>query len=125
VADQGVGTPGRVDVRTEASGLERGRHGAAGVVEPHVVRERAGQHPRDLGDVGDPPRTQERLRVVDGRAVPADLTGARHQTGERREQARLARADLPEQEHQLAVGDGEVDVADPDGAVVVDRAHAG
>ena len=53
--------------------------------------------------------------------VPADLAGAADEAGERAEQAGLARADLAEQQDQLAGADVEVDVLDAEGAVVVHR----
>ena len=67
------------------------------------------------------PGRRNGLRVVDEAAVPADLAGAADQAGERAEQAGLARADLAEQQHQLAGPHVEVDVLDADGAVVVHR----
>ena len=121
VADQRLGSAGRLDVGGEPGGLEGRAEHPVGVVEEDVVGEGPGEHPGHLGDVGDPAGPQERLRVLDGPAVPADLAGAGDQARQRREQAGLPRADLAEEQHQLVGLDGQVDVADPDGPVVVDR----
>ncbi len=68
-----------------------------------VVREGAGQHPRHLGDVGDPARAAGRpggrRRTVSFQRTSPVLVD---QAGQRAEQARLAGADLAEQQHQLA-----------------------
>jgi hypothetical protein len=90
------------------------------VVERDVVGERAGQHPRHLADVGDLAGPQERLRVVDLAVVPLDAALVVDEAGERGQQARLARPDLADEQHEVAGVDGEVDVAHADRAVVVD-----
>ncbi len=89
VADQGVAPPASATSRpSRASAIASST--SRSVVERDVVGERAGQHPRHLGHVGDPAGPQERLGVVDGAAVPARAPRA-DQAGERRE-----RLDLPE-----------------------------
>ena len=85
---------------SRASSTARSKH--AVVVEQDVVGEGAGEHARDLGDVGDLARAQEGLGVGDLDAVPADRAGVLDEAGQRREQAGLAGADLAQQQHQLA-----------------------
>ena len=121
VADERVGPARLGDVALHPGGRESRLDAAAGMVEGHVVRERPGQHPGHLGDVRDPRGSQLHLRVAHGPAVPEDLAGVGRQTHQGGEQAGLARADLAQQEHELARLDREVDVLDADGAVVVDR----
>ena len=65
------------------------------------------------------------MRVGDLPTVPEQYAGVFDQAGECREQARLAGADLPDQQHQFAGLHGEIHVADADRAVVVDSREAG
>jgi len=67
---------------------------------------------------------EERLGVGDLPTVPEQYAGVLDEAGECGEQAGLAGADLPDQQHQLAGLHGEVDAADADRAVVVYRREA-
>ena len=103
VADEGVGSAGLGDVPLHTGRRQCRLDQPVGVVEGDVAGEGAGQHPRHLGDVGDPAGPQLDLRLGKGAAVPEHLPGVGGQPGQRREQAGLAGADLAQQEHQLAL----------------------
>ena len=107
VPDQRVGAAGVLDVGGQPGGLQRrarppGRRGRAG-----RCRRRCRTAPAAPGRRGRPGRAAgTACGSATASAVPADLAGAGHQAGQRREQAGLARADLAEQQHQLAGLDG-------------------
>ena len=94
------------------------------MVERDVVGEGPREHPRHLADVGDLARAQEELRVVDLDVVPADAAFVVDESGEARQQARLARSHPTGQQHERAGVDVEGDAVGADGAVVVDGGHA-
>ena len=119
MTDRRVGPSGVGHVGAQAGAVEGEVDGTL-VVESDVVEERPRQDAWDLADVGDPARTQERLRVVHGGPVPPDRSGVVDQAGERGQQTGLARPDATQQQDQLATLDGEVDTVDADRAVVVD-----
>ncbi len=119
VPDDGVGSARLGHVTVEARRGQPRLGYPAGVVEQDVVAEGAREHPRHLGHMGDAAGAKLGLGVIDGRVVPPDAPGGADQTGQGAEQARLAGADLAEQQHELARLDGEVDVARAHGSVVV------
>ena len=119
MTDERVVPPGILDVVAQP-GVGDGPVEGAAVTEHDVVGERAGQHPRHLRDVRHLARPQEDLRVVDLDPVPRDRAGVVDQAGEAAQQARLARPDLPEEQHEFTGADREVDPLDAAGAVVVD-----
>ena len=103
-----------------------GRRTSRPVAEADVVGEAAGQHPRHLGDVGDLRRPEERLRVGD----LADRSTAARRSARSARRGPTSRLDLPEptcptSSTSSPAVDREVDVADADRAVVVDRGEAG
>ena len=94
------------------------------VPEPDVVGERPRQHTRHLRDVGHLAGPQERLGVLDLHVVPPHAAAVVDQPGQGAQQARLAGADLSQEQHQLAGLDREVDADGPPRAVLVDGLHA-
>ncbi len=119
VTHDGVVATGVIDVLAQPCVHDRPVEGPA-VAERDVVGEGSGEDPGHLRDVGHLSRTQEDLRVLDLDPVPRDRPGVVEQSGQAAQQARLARPDLTEQEHELAGADREVDAFDAARAVVVD-----
>jgi hypothetical protein len=124
VPDDRLQAAGLGHVAAEAGVLDR-RGGVPVVVEGQVAGEGAGQHPRHLRDVGHLARPQEPLRVPTSRPFHRRPAGVVHQTGEGLQQAGLAGADLPQQQHELAAPHGQVDALHAEGAVVVHRGQIG
>jgi hypothetical protein len=120
VTDDGVDATGLLDVAAEPRGVHGGGD-LARVVEPDVVQEGAGEHPRDLGHVRHLAGAEEHLGVGHLRAVPAQAAVVVHQARQCGEQAGLARPDLAQQQDELTGPDLEVDAVHPDRAVVVHR----
>ena len=81
-----------------------------GRAQQHVVAQRVAEQARHLSRVGAARRHQERCRVVDRRAVPADLARVARQQAEQHPQQRgLAGADASGDHHPAAARDIEVD----------------
>ena len=106
----------------------RGRHrgGQArhpGEAEEDVLAERVAEEPRHLRDIRGPRRHEERRRIGDEAAVPADVPGlAREEAKEHAQERRLPRADAAGHHREGPALDRERDVRDPRPAIAHARA---
>ena len=118
MADETVPAARVVDVGGETRSVD-GSVELALVTEEHVLGEGAGEHSGRLGDVGDLAGAEEELRLAHLSSVPRERAGVVHEPRECRQQARLAGAHGSQEQHELALPDGEIHAFDADRPVIV------